>query len=224
MEKQEFSIDFAGRPLKVTLGVYAQQANGSCLVQYGETTVLVTVVMTPDAKENDWFPLSVAYEERYYAAGKIKGSKWIKRETRPSDEAVLSGRFIDRAIRPRFNQSIRNEIQLIATVLSFDGENDPDVPSLFGASLVLMLSDIPFDGPVSGIRVGRVDSQIIFNPTYDQLKVSDYDIVVAGTENKMNMLEAGLKIVSEEDTAEAINKGFAEMQVLNEFQKTFVYC
>ncbi|MFH1769828.1 MAG: polyribonucleotide nucleotidyltransferase [Parcubacteria group bacterium] len=217
METKVYTKEYAGKPLTVTLGKLAQQANGSCLVQYGETTVLVTATMS-GPRDTDYFPLTVAYEERYYAAGKIKGSKWIKRETRPSDEAILSGRVIDRALRPRFDSRVRNEIQVIATVFSFDGENDPDIPAIFGSSLALMISDIPFDGPIGGVRVGRIDGKLVFNPNYEQRKQSDFDILVAGTANKMNMLEAGLNIVSEEDTADAISKGFETLQTIIQFQ------
>src|SRR3989344_4047595 len=190
MDVQKFSREFAGRTLTVELGKLAQQASGSAFVRYGDSAVLVTAVMAPKPSPADYFPLSVDYEEKYYAAGKIKGSKWIKREGRPSDEAILSGRLIDRALRPRFNPNIRNDIQIIATVLSFDRVNDTDVLALFGASLALMISDIPFEGPVAGVRVGRVDDKLVFNPTYEQRLKSDFDIVVAGTADKMNMIEA----------------------------------
>ncbi|OGN29053.1 MAG: polyribonucleotide nucleotidyltransferase [Candidatus Yanofskybacteria bacterium RIFCSPLOWO2_01_FULL_49_25] len=219
MEVKRFSREFAGRTLTVELGKLAQQANGSCYVQYGDTAVLVTAVMSPNLSSANYFPLSVEYEERYYAAGKIKGSKWIKREGRPSDEAVLSGRLIDRALRPRFDSNIRNDIQVIATVLSFDRVNDPDVLSLFGASLALMVSNIPFDGPVAGVRVGRVDGKHLFNPTYAERLKSDFDIVIAGTSEKMNMIEAGANIVPEADIASAITAGFKEFQHLIKFQE-----
>ena len=202
----------------IEFGRLGGQANGSCRVQYGETTVLINATMSAHQKQVDYMPLSVDYEEKYYAAGKIKGSKWIKRETRPSDEAILSGRVIDRAIRPRFNHNIRNEIQVVATVLSFDGVNDPDMPALFGASLALMTSDIPFSGPIAGVRVGRIGGKLIFNPTYKERSESDFDIVVAGTENKINMIEAGAKIIPEKDVAEAIAAGFKEFQDLIKLQ------
>jgi len=202
----------------VEFGRLGGQANGSCRVQYGETTVLINATMSVHQKAVDYMPLSVDYEEKYYAAGKIKGSKWIKRETRPSDEAILSGRVIDRAIRPRFNHNIRNEIQVVATVLSFDGVNDPDMVALFGASLALMTSDIPFSGPIAGVRVGRVGGKLVFNPTYKERAESDFDVVVAGTANKINMIEAGAKIVPEKDIAEAISAGFKELQELIKFQ------
>ncbi len=202
----------------VEFGRLGGQANGSCRVQYGETTVLINVTMAAHQKSVDYMPLSVDYEEKYYAAGKIKGSKWIKRETRPTDEAILTGRVIDRAIRPRFNHNIRNEIQVVATVLSFDGINDPDMPALFGASLALMTSDIPFDGPIAGVRVGRIGGKLVFNPTYKERVESDFDIVVAGTAHKINMLEAGAKIIPEKDMAEAIAAGFKEFQELIKLQ------
>jgi len=211
--------EFGGKPLFVEIGRLAGQANGSCRIQYGDTTVLVTATMSAHPKNADYFPLSVEYEEKYYAAGKIKGSKWIKRETRPSDEAILSGRLIDRSLRPRFDQRIRNEVQVVATVLSFDGVNDPDMPALLGASLALMISDIPFSGPVAGTRVGRVDGKLIFNPTYQERQAGDFDVVVAGTENKINMIEAGARVIPEKDIAEAVEKGFNESRQLIKLQK-----
>ena len=218
-EVKTYTTDFAGRPLKVELGRLGGQANGVATVQYGETTVLVNVTMGNTPKAVDYLPLQTEYEEKYYAAGKIKGSKWIKRETRPSEEAILTARLIDRTIRPRFNSNIRNEIQAVATVLSFDGINDPDIPALFGISLGLMISDIPWDGPVAAVRVGRVGGKLVFNPTYKERAESDFDIVVSGTDGKINMLEAGANIVSEKDIVEAIKAGFKEYQPLIEFQK-----
>ena len=219
MEIKKYEQEFAGKPLFIELGRLAGQANGSCRVQYGETTVLVTATMSAHTKDVDYFPLTLDYEEKYYAAGKIKGSKWIKRETRPSEEAILAGRLIDRSLRPRFDHNIRNEVQVVASILSFDGVNDPDIPALFGASLALMISDIPFNGPVAACRVGRVDGKLVFNPTYQERPLSDFDIVVAGTENKINMIETGAKIVAEKDIVEAVAKGFKELQELIKFQK-----
>lgn len=219
MAVKTYQEEFAGKTLFVEIGRLANQANGSVRVQYGETTVLVTATMSVHPKAVDYMPLSVDYEEKYYAAGKIKGSKWIKRETRPSEEAILTGRLIDRALRPRFNHGVRNEIQVVPTVLTFDGVNDPDVPALFGASLALMVSDIPFGGPVAGIRIGRVDGKLVFNPTYKERVESDFDIVVAGTANKINMIEAGAKIVPEKEVAEAVEKGFKEMHQLIKLQE-----
>lgn len=222
MEVKKFSREFGGRTLSVELGKLAQQADGSAFVQYGDTAVLITVVMSANPSPANYFPLTVDFEEKYYAAGKIKGSKWIKREGRPSDEAILSSRLIDRALRPRFNFNIRNDIQVVASVLSFDRVNDPDIVGLFGASLALMVSDIPFDGPVAGVRVGRVDGKLVFNPTYEQRAKSDFDIVVAGTADKMNMIETSANIVPEADIAAAIAAGFKELQQLIAFQKEIV--
>ena len=220
MAIKTYSAEFAGKPLFIEIGRLAGQANGSCRVQYGETTVLATATMAKEPKEGaSYFPLSVDYEEKYYAAGKIKGSKWIKRETRPSDEAILTSRLIDRSLRPRFNQNIRNDIQVVAMVLSFDGINDPDIPALFGASLALMISNIPFDGPIAAARVGRINDKLIINPTYEERQQSDFDIVVAGTENKINMIEAGAKIVPEEDIVKASVHALDELQELIKLQK-----
>ncbi len=217
-----YTQDFAGKPLSVEVGKLAQQAGGSCRIQYGETTVLVTATMSPHPKDINFFPLKIEYEERYYAAGKIKGSKWIKRETRPSDEAILTRRLIDRPLRPRFNQLIRNEIQVVATVLSFDGINDPDIPSIFGASLALSISDIPFNGPIAAIRIGRNNNTLSINPTYIERQTSDFDIVIAGTEDKINMIEAGARIISEDDITKAIQDAFGEIKQLIAFQKSIV--
>lgn len=223
MEIKRYQEEFAGKPLIIEFGRLANLANGSVYVQYGNTAVLVTAVMSSSPKSGvDYMPLAVDYEERYYAAGKIKGSKWIKREGRPAEEAILSGRLIDRSLRPRFDHRIRNEMQVVATVLSFDGQNDPDMPALFGASLALMTSNIPFNGPVASVRVGRVDGKLVFNPTYEERKVSDFDIVVAGTGNRINMIEAGASIVSEKDIAGAISEGFKSFQKLIEIQNKIV--
>jgi len=203
--------------LSVEVGKLAQQANGSVVVQYGDTVVLVTAVMGRP-KTGDFFPLTVEYEEKYYAAGKIKGSKWIKRETRPSDEAILSARLIDRTLRPRFDQRIRNEVQVVVSVLSFDGVNDPDMVGLFGASLALMISDIPFRGPVAGIRVGRDQGQLALAPTYLQRATGDFDIAIGGTAEKINMLEAGANIVPEADIVGGVELGFKAIKELTDFQ------
>ena len=223
MAIKRYEEEFAGKPLKIEIGRLANLANGSVYVQYGNTAVLVTAVMSSGARASiDYMPLSVDYEERYYAAGKIKGSKWIKREGRPSDEAILSGRLIDRSLRPRFDHRIRNDIQIVATVLSFDGQNDPDMPALFGASLALMISDIPFNGPVASVRIGRIDGKLIMNPTYEERLKSDFDIVAAGTLNRINMIEAGALIVPEKDIANAVVAGFKESQKLIALEQRIV--
>jgi polyribonucleotide nucleotidyltransferase len=220
MAIKTYSAKFADKPLFVEIGKLAQQANGSVRVQYGETTVLATATMAKEPKEGvNYLPLSVEYEEKYYAAGKIKGSRWIKRETRPSDEAILAARLIDRSLRPRFDQNIRNDIQVVITILSFDGTNDPDIPALFGASLALMISDIPFDGPVAATRVGRIDGKLVFNPTYEERQKSDFDIVIAGTDSKINMIEGGAKVIPEEDVVKASTCAMEELQELIKLQK-----
>ncbi len=217
MAEKVYTAEFAGKPLTVKVGKLAQQASGSVLVQYGETTILATAVRG-GVTMKDYFPLTVDFEEKYYAAGKIKGSKWIKREGRPSEDAILTGRVIDRSIRPRFSHDVRNEVQCVATVLSFDHVNDPDMPALFAISTALMISDIPYAGPVSSARVGRVDGKFVINPSYAERAASDLDIIVSGTPTRINMIEAGAKIVSEDVMGDAIEQGFAALQALNELQ------
>ncbi len=221
-EVKKYNTEFAGKPLMVEVGRLGGQANGTVLVQYGETSVMVNATMSAAEKAVDYLPLQVEYEEKYYAAGKINSSKWIKREGRPSEGAILAGRLIDRPLRPRFNNKIRNEIQVVATVLSFDGVNDPDIVAMFGASLALGISDIPFEGPIAGVRMGRVDGKLIVNPTYVERATSDFDIVVAGTDSRINMIEAGAQIVPEAEVAAAIKAGFEASQGLIDFQKKIV--
>lgn len=203
-QEQTFSIEWGGRTLKIGVGLLAQQANGSCTIQYGDTVTLCTATMGSAREGLDFFPLQVDFEERMYAAGRIKGSRFIKREGRPTDEAVLSGRLIDRAIRPLFDDRLRNEIAVVATVFSHDQENDADIPGLIGSACALAISDIPWDGPIAAARIGRVDGQWILNPTYKQTNDGDIDLVVAGANGKTIMLEAGAKQVSEADMASAI--------------------
>ena len=210
--QQEFSIEWGGRMLTIGTGLLAQQANGSCTVRYGDTVVLCTATMGGAREGMDFFPLSVDFEERMYAAGRIKGSRFIKREGRPTDEAVLSGRLIDRAIRPLFNDHIRNEIAVVATVFSHDQENDADIAGLVGAACALGMSDIPWDGPLAACRVGRKDGQWILNPSYVLTDEGDMDLVVAGVNGKTVMLEAGAKQVSEEDMAQAIEWAHEQLQ------------
>ncbi len=220
MQTKTYTTEFAGKPLMVEIGRLAQQANGSVRVQYGETTVLVTATMSATAGKSDFFPLKIDYEERYYAAGKIKGSKWIKRETRPSDDAILTRRLIDRPLRPRFDQRIRHDIQIVATVLSFDGINDPDIPTIFGASLALSISDIPFNGPIAAVRIGKTaEGALAFNPTYAERIDNHFDIVIAGTKDRINMIEAGAKFIPEQEITEAITKGFEEVKNIIAFQE-----
>ena len=207
-EIREFSASIAGRKLTIQTGKLAGQADGSCTVQYGETVVLAAVCSSKTPREGfDFFPLTVNYEERFYAAGKIKGSRWIKREGRPSEEAILTSRVIDRSIRPLFGENERREVQVTTTVLSWDKENDPDMPSLIAGSCALAMSSMPWEGPVAGVKVGRVDNKLILNPSYAELETSNLDLVVVGKEDGVIMLEAGSNEVNEKDMAEAITFG-----------------
>ncbi len=203
-KSQEFSIAFAGRSLTISVGQLAQQAGGSCLVRFGDTVALCTATMGEVRDEIDYFPLSVEFEERMYAAGRIKGSRFIKREGRPTDEAILSGRLIDRAVRPLFPEALRNDVTIVATVFSHDQENDADIPSLIGASCALAISDIPWNGPIAAVRIGRRDGKFILMPTYAEVGAGDLDLVVAGTPDKTLMVEAGASCVPEEVMLEAI--------------------
>ncbi len=204
MPVKKFSIEFGGKLLTVESGKLACLANGSITVQYGDTVILATAVMSKAPRAGlDFFPLYIDYEEKLYAAGKIKGSRFIKRETRPSDEAILSGRLIDRTLRPLFPEGMRNEVQVILTILSVDGENDPDIPSIIAASLALGVSSIPWAGPVGAVRVARSDGKNIINPSYEERDKSSLDLVVSGTSGKINMVEAGAKEINEEEIFEA---------------------
>lgn len=221
---ERFELEWGGRKLIVEIGKVAQQANGSCLVRYGDTVVLGTATMSHQAREGiDFLPLVVDYEERLYAAGKIKSSRFVKREGKPSEEAILTGRLIDRSIRPLFNDNIRNEIQIVTTVFSVDGENDSDIPALISAACALMISDIPWNGPVAGIRVGRINGELVINPTFHAREKSDLDLVVAGNHEKVLMIEAGASEISEADILKAIRFGHSHLQkvliFLEEIQK-----
>jgi len=191
MPNQIFETDLAGKKLIIETGKLAEQADGSCTVRYGDTVVLATAVMSQNIREGiDYFPLLVDYEERLYAAGKIKGSRFIKREGRPTDEAILTSRLVDRAIRPFFNQEMRNDVQVVITVLSIDNENDPDIVSLIAASCALHMSNIPWDGPVGCLRVGQINGEWVLNPTNTAREKSNFDLVVAGRQDKVVMMEA----------------------------------
>ena len=189
---QRFETQWGGRTLSIEVGKFAQQAGGSCIVQYGETVVLATATMSSHVRAGlNWFPLMVDFEEKLYAAGRIKGSRFMKKEGRPTDEAVLTSRMIDRALRPLFDSSIRNDIQVIVTALAYDHENDPDIIGLIGASCALHMSDIPWDGPLAAARVGHIDGEFVLNPTTEQREESVLDLVFAGLNDKLIMVEAG---------------------------------
>ncbi|GLH63206.1 polyribonucleotide nucleotidyltransferase [Parageobacillus sp. G301] len=217
-EKHVFSIDWAGRPLVVEIGQLAKQANGAVLVRYGDTVVLNTATASKEAKNVDFFPLTVNYEERLYAVGKIPGG-FIKREGRPSEKAILASRLIDRPIRPLFAEGFRNEVQIVSMVMSVDQDCSPEMAALFGASLALTISDIPFEGPIAGVTVGRVDGEFVINPTVEQSEKSDIHLVVAGTKDAINMVEAGADEVPEEVILEAIMFGHEEVKRLIAFQE-----
>ena len=200
MSVKQFSLEVAGRELKVEIGKLAQQAHGSCTVSYGETMVLATAVTSHQVREGvDYFPLMVDYEEKLYAAGKIKGSRFIKREGRATDDAVLTARLIDRSIRPLFKESERNEVQVVVTVLSYDGINPPDFPSLIATSLALGISPIAWDGPLAGVQVGRINGEWVLNANVEAKQKSDLDLFIAGSQDEVIMIEAGAREASEAD-------------------------
>lgn len=212
MAKKIFKTDFAGKQLIIETGQLAQQANGSCTVRYGDTVVLATAVMGGIREGIDYFPLSVEYEEKLYAAGKIKGSRWIKREGRPSDEAILTSRLVDRCIRPLFPKEIKNEVQIILTVLSFDAENDSDVVGLIAASTAIAMSDIPWAGPLGGLRVGIIDGDWVVNPTFEQRKNRKLELVVAGMSKKVLMIEAEGNEATEKQVYDGIELALKEIE------------
>lgn len=222
MAKQEFRFEFEGRPLIVETGEIAKQADGAVLVRYGDTVTLSTAVASKQAKEGiDFFPLTVQYEEKLYSAGKIPGG-FLRREGRPGEHATLSARMIDRPIRPLFAEGFRNEVQVVNTILSVDQDYAPEMAAMFGASLALCISDIPFGGPIAGVKVGRVNGEFIANPTQEQWENSDIELTVAGTATALNMVEAGAKEVSEEDMLAALMFGASKVRELCGFQDRII--
>ncbi|MET0501673.1 MAG: polyribonucleotide nucleotidyltransferase [Candidatus Binatia bacterium] len=216
---KKVELDFHGRPLSIEVGKLAKQADGAALVRYGETVVLVTAVAARDFKaDTDFFPLTVDYQERTFAAGKIPGG-FFKREGRPSEKEILTCRLIDRSIRPLFSDGLRCETQVIATVLSADRENDPDVVAMLGASVALHVSDIPFNGPLAGVRIGRIAGQWVMNPTQSQLPESDMDIFLSGSRDAIVMVEGGAKMVPEDEILEALFSGHKAIQSLLQIQE-----
>ena len=206
MSSKKFETEIGGRKLSAEFGKLAGQTNASVLSRYGDTVVLVTCVMKEEAREGvNYLPLTINYEEKLYAAGKIKGSRFIKREGRPTEEAILNGRIIDRAIRPLFNQKIRNEIQIVTTVLSFDEECDPVFPALFGVSVALSVSNIPWNGPIGGIFLGWNGQKFIVNPGNGEKEKSLLNFVITGTKEKINMIEGGAKEVPEKTIVDMLN-------------------
>jgi polyribonucleotide nucleotidyltransferase len=220
---QEFKTKLGTKDLIISTGKLAQLASGSVTVQYGDTVVLATAVVATEPRDDiDYFPLLVDYEERLYAAGKISGSRFIKREGRPSEQAVLTCRLIDRPIRPLFPKSFKNDIQVVITVLSYDLENDPGVISIIAASAALSMSNAPFEGPVAAVRVGRIDDRFVVNPTITELEKSSLDLVVAGTKDKVMMLEAGANEVSEKIIIDAIKFAQKELIPALDIQKDLI--
>lgn len=214
-----FSTEFGGRTLTIETGKIAKQANGAVLVRYGETAVVVAVTGTDTPREGvDFFPLTVDFEEKMYAVGKIPGG-FLRREGRPAETAILTSRLIDRPIRPMFPDGYHNDVQIVATAVSVDPDNAPDIPAMIGASCALSISDIPFEGPIAGVRVGLIDGQFIVEPTVEQAKVSELNLAVAGTKNAILMVEAGAKEVSEDVMLDAIWFAHGEIKKLVEFQE-----
>jgi polyribonucleotide nucleotidyltransferase len=202
----------------VEIGEVAKQANGACMVTYGGSTVLSAVCSNNTASTADFFPLMVLYQEKLYAAGKIPGG-FLRREGRPSEHETLVSRLIDRPIRPLFAEGFRNEVQVVNTVLSSDPDCSTAMAAMLGSSIALMISDIPFEGPIAGCVVGKVNGELVINPTPDQLEISDINLTVAGTHTAINMVEAGARFVSEDDMWEALKFGHANIQELCNFQK-----
>lgn len=222
MQKQ-VNMELAGKPFSLETGLLAPQANAAVLCKLEETVVLATAVMGKEPRKGlDYFPLLVDYEEKLYAAGKIKGSRFIKREGRPTDEAILSGRLIDRGLRPLFPEGMRNDVQVTLAVLSVDEVNDPDILAINSASAALMISNIPWEGPLAAVRVGRVNGQYIINPSYEERKNGDLDVVVSGTRDHVLMIEAGCKIVQESDILQAIKLAQVEIKKLTALQDELV--
>lgn len=222
MAKQEFHLDFCGRGITVETGEIAKQADGAVIIRYGDTVTLSTACASNQVKEGiDFFPLTVSFEEKLYSVGKIPGG-FLRREGRPSEHATLTARMIDRPIRPLFAEGFRNEVQVVNTVLSVDQDASPEMAAMFGASLALCISDIPFNGPIAGVKVGRINGELVANPTVAQMEESDIDLTVAGTAQALNMVEAGAKEVSEEDMLAALMFGHEQIKKLCAFQEEIV--
>ena len=219
--KRTFELDFEGRKIVVEVGEIAKQTAAAVLVRYGETVVLSNVTMSNHTVDWDFFPLSVEYQERMYAAGKIPGS-FLRRESRPSSHAILASRITDRTMRPLFPEGFRNEVQVVSQVMSVDYDCSPELAAMLGSSLAVSISDIPFNGPIAGVFVGRVDGKLVINPSVEQKKVSDIDLTVAGTADAINMVEAGAAEVSEEDMLDALMFGHEAVKKLVAFENEII--
>ena len=217
-----YTTELAGRPLVMEFGKYCGQANGSVIVRLGDTVVMVNATASDTPREGqDFFPLSVDFEEKMYSVGKIPGG-FIKREGRPSEKATLTSRLIDRPLRPLVQQGLRNDVQVVATVLSVEQDVPPDIPAMIGASAAIAVSDIPWAGPIGGVSVGLVDGEIVINPNQEQRAVSKLSLTVAGTDEAVLMVEAGAKEISDADMLRAILTGHEEIKKLVAFQKQIV--
>lgn len=222
MKKRIFETEFRGRKLTVEVGELAKQADGAVLVRYGDTVVLSTVCVSHDANIlSDFFPLMVLYQEKLYSVGKIPGG-FIKREGRPTENATLAARMIDRPMRPLFPEDFRNEVQVVNTILSVDPDNSPELTAMLGSSIATSISKVPFDGPIAGVKVGRINGKFIINPTVKELEESDIDLTVAGTKDAINMVEAGAKEVSEDDMLEALMFGHEAIKKLIAFEEEVI--
>ena len=218
MQEKKYEFDYHGKKIEVEIGKFARQTNAACTVRLDDTVILATVVMRKEIEEaKDFFPLLVDYRENLYAVGRISSSKWVKREGRPSEEATLTGRLIDRSIRPLFNEKIRNDVQVVITVMSVDEENDPDIPGLIGASIALSISNIPFDGPIGAAKVVKVNDELVINPTFEQVKQGDFNVTVVGVKGQVVMLEAEANETSEEEIEKAIKFGLDGYSQLIDF-------
>lgn len=223
LQKKEFEINYQGRPLKIEISRLAEQTNAAVIGRYGETVVLVTAVMNKNDQPGvNYLPLTVDYEEKFYAAGKIIGSRFIRREGRPSEEATLSGRLIDRSIRPLFSQEIRRGIQVVVTILSIDEENDPDFIALLSASTALAISDIPWNGPIAGVNIAKINGEFIINPINDQKEKFEFSLFASGQDGKINMIEAIANESNEEDLIKALEIASKEISILIDFQKQII--
>ena len=220
--KKIFEKDFFGNKIKVEIGELAKQANGAVLVRFNDTVVLSTVCYSNEANLlSDFFPLMVVYQEKLYSVGKIPGG-FIKREGRPTEAATLAARMIDRPMRPLFPEDFRNEVQVVNTIMSVDPDSPPEMPAMFGSSLATCISEVPFDGPIAGVKVGRVDGKFIINPTVSEAEMSDIDLTVAGTIDAINMVEAGSHEVSEKDMLDALMFGHQAIQELCQFEMEII--
>ncbi len=223
MNKKEYSVDFGGKKLFVEISDLADQADGSVLVRYGETTVFATAVMSKNVREGlDFFPLSVDYEEKFYAAGQILGSRFLRREGRPSEEAILTSRAIDRTIRPLFNKKIRNEVQVVVLALSVDKKNDPDIPAIIAASLALGISDIPWGGPIGAVRVCHIGGKYVINPTREKEEEVGLELLACGRDGKINMIEAEGAQAKEDIAVAAMKEAVVEIEKIQKFQEDII--